>query len=309
MAIDLRTLRAFVKLGRPLFTVGGFLFYGLGAATAVAAGARFDGWRYALGQFVVTAAQLMVHYSNDYFDLEADRANRTPTRWSGGSRVLPDGVLPARVALIAALALGVAALTVANVLALRAPELTLLPPFGVVITGLAWFYSAPPLRFCARGLGEATTALVVTLCVPALGYYLQAHALHPRLLAVCALPMALQFAMLLAIELPDAAGDAAVGKRTIVVRIGSRAGARLYAAVTIGAFGLLPLLPFAGLPVVVATAPLVLAPIAIWQATRVVRGGYADSARFEGIAFWSVALLTSAGAIQLAATIFPTLGG
>ena len=139
--------------------------------------------------------------------------------------------------------------------------------------------------------------------MPALGYYLQAGALHPRLLAVCALPMALQFAMLLAIEFPDAAGDAAVGKRTIVVRIGGRGGARLYAAVTIGAFGALPLLPFAGLPVLVATAPLVLAPIAIWQSTRVVRGGYADSARFEGIAFWSVALLTSAGAIQLAATI------
>jgi 1,4-dihydroxy-2-naphthoate polyprenyltransferase len=306
VAIDLRTVAAFVKLGRPLFTVGGFLFYGLGAATAVAAGAHFDGWRYALGQIVVTAAQLMVHYANDYFDLEADRANTTPTRWSGGSRVLPDGVLPARVALIAALALAVTALTVANVLALRLPDMKLLVPLAAVMTGLAWFYSAPPLRFCARGYGEITTAIVVTLCVPALGYYLQAGALHPRLLAVCALPMALQFAMLLAIEFPDAAGDAAVGKRTIVVRIGGRAGARLYAAVTIGAFGVLPLLPFLGLPVIVATAPLVLAPLAIWQATRVVRGGYADSARFEGIAFWSVALLTSAGAIQLAATI---LGG
>ena len=47
----------------------------------------------------MTAAQLMTHYANDYFDLEADRANRTPTRWSGGSRVLPAGVLPPRVAL------------------------------------------------------------------------------------------------------------------------------------------------------------------------------------------------------------------
>jgi 1,4-dihydroxy-2-naphthoate octaprenyltransferase len=223
--------------------------------------------------------------------------------------VLPDGVLPARVALVAALALAVVALAVANVLAVRAPHLTLLLPLAAVMTALAWFYSAPPLRFCARGFGEATTAIVVTLCVPVLGYYLQAGALHPRLLAVCALPMALQFAMLLAIEFPDAAGDAAVGKRTIVVRVGGRAGARLYAAVTLGAFGALPLLPFAGLPVLVASAPLVLAPIAIWQSLRVVRGGYADSARFEGIAFWSVALLTSAGALQLAATIVVSLGG
>ena len=80
-----------------------------------------------------------------------------------------------------------------------------------VITALAWYYSAPPLRLCARGLGELTTAVVVTLCVPALGYYLQAGALRAPLLAVCALPSALQFAMLLAIEFPDAAGDAAAG--------------------------------------------------------------------------------------------------
>jgi 1,4-dihydroxy-2-naphthoate polyprenyltransferase len=306
VAIDLRLVRAFVRLGRPLFTVGGFLFYGLGAATAVAAGARFDGWRYALGQVVVTAAQLMVHYANDYFDLEADRANRTPTRWSGGSRVLPDGVLAPAVALITARTLALVALGGAVVLAASTDGLPLLLPLAAVMTALAWGYSAPPLRFSARGAGELTTAVVVTLCVPALGYYLQAGAFDARLLAVCVLPCALQFAMLLAIEFPDAVGDAATGKKTLVVRLGGPTAARLYAAVTIGAFGVLPLLPAAGLPVAVAAAPLVLAPVAIWQAARVVRGGYVDSTRFESIAFWSVALLTSAGALQLAATI---LGG
>jgi hypothetical protein len=49
---------------------------------------------------------------------------------------------------------------------------------------------------------------VVTLCVPLLGYYLQAGELHPAIFAACLLPSVLQFAMLLAIELPDAAGDA-----------------------------------------------------------------------------------------------------
>ena len=50
----------------------------------------------------MTSFQLMTHYANDYFDLEADRANQTPTTWSGGSRVLPAGELSPRVALIAA---------------------------------------------------------------------------------------------------------------------------------------------------------------------------------------------------------------
>src|SRR5262249_61400442 len=73
----------------------------MGAALAVAAGAPFDVAHFAWGQVVVTAAQLMTHYANDFFDLEADRANRTPTAWSGGSRMLPTGALPPRGGLVA----------------------------------------------------------------------------------------------------------------------------------------------------------------------------------------------------------------
>lgn len=303
VAIDARAIRAFIKLGRPKFLIGGFVFYGLGAALAMAAGMPFDASLYAWGQLVVTAAQLMTHYANDFFDLEADRANRTPTQWSGGSRVLPDGELPAAVALAAALVFGFVALGATVVLAIRAADRPLLVPVAVVMTTLAWGYSAPPLRLAARGLGELTTAAVVTLCVPMLGYYLQAGEVHARLFAVCLLPCLLQFAMLLAIELPDAAGDAIAGKRTLVVRLGAVVGARLYAALTIAAFGMLPLLAQGALPWRVAIAPLALAPVAIWQAARVVRGGYADPTRWDSVAFWSVALLAGSAGVALVAAI------
>src|ERR1700759_4213254 len=105
----MRRLIAFIRLGRPQFLVGGFVLFGLGAALAAAGGAPLDRWRYAWGQIVVTLTQLMTHYANDYFDLEADRANLTPTRWSGGSRVLPGGARAPVVALRAASTLLVAA--------------------------------------------------------------------------------------------------------------------------------------------------------------------------------------------------------
>ena len=303
MASGARAIGAFIKLGRPKFLVGGFVFHGLGAALAVAAGARFDATLFAWGQLIVTAAQLMTHYANDFFDLDADRANRTPTRWSGGSRVLPDGVLPPGIALAAALVLGFVALGATLVLAMRAGDRPLLLPIAVVMTTLAWAYSAPPLRLAARGLGELTTAFVVTLCVPLLGYYAQAGEVHPRIFAACLLPCVLQFAMLLAIELPDAAGDAIAGKRTLVVRLGAATGARLYAALTIAAFGALPLLARDLLPARIAIAPLVLAPVAIWQAARVVRGGYADPTRWDSLAFWSVALLAGSAIAALLAAL------
>src|SRR6187551_3105486 len=101
---------AVLKLGRPHFLVGGFLLFALGAALAAVHGVRIDWQRYAWGQGVITGAQWMTHYANDYFDLEADRSNATPTRWSGGSRVLVSGVVAPSVALAASLILCVVAL-------------------------------------------------------------------------------------------------------------------------------------------------------------------------------------------------------
>ncbi|HEY4394100.1 MAG TPA: prenyltransferase [Polyangia bacterium] len=292
-------LIAFIKLGRPQFLLGGFVLYGLGAALAVAGGAPLHRGRYLLGQLVVTATQLMTHYANDYFDLEADRANRTPTRWSGGSRILPDGALPPTVALGAARLLLLLAAAGAVLLGRRAGTTPL--ALAAAMISLAWSYSAPPLRLCARGLGELTTALVVTGLVPVFGYDLQAGEVAAPIFFAAALPCALQFAMLLAIEFPDAAGDAATGKRTLVVRMGALPAARLYALVTLLAFGALPLWVLAGLPARVAIAPILLAPVAVWQASRVARGAYRERARWGSVAFWAVALLIASAGLELGA--------
>jgi 1,4-dihydroxy-2-naphthoate octaprenyltransferase len=296
-------LIAFVKLGRPQFLVGGFVLYGLGAATAVAGGAAVH-WRLSLwGQLVVTATQLMTHYANDYFDLEADRANTTPTRWSGGSRVLPGGALPPTVALAAALVLGAAALAAAVALAARARGVPLALPLALGMIALSWAYSAPPMRLHSRGVGELTTALVVTLLTPLYGYYLQARALGPALF-LAVLPLCgLQFAMLLAIEFPDAVGDAAGGKRTLVVRHGTAFAARLYAVVVGVSFVALPVLVWAGLPGRVAAAAALVAPVGLWQVARAARGAFRDPARWESIAFWSVAQLIATAGAELAATV------
>jgi 1,4-dihydroxy-2-naphthoate octaprenyltransferase len=296
-------LVAFIKLGRPQFLVGGFVLYGLGAATAAAGQVPID-WRlYFWGQLVITTTQLMTHYANDYFDLEADRANATPTRWSGGSRVLPGGALSPGVALVAALVLASGALASAVSLAAIEWGVPLVLPIALVMIGLSWAYSAPPLRLHSRGVGELTTALVVTLLTPLFGYYLQARTFGPApFLAV--LPLCgLQFAMLLAIEFPDATGDAAAGKRTLVVRRGADFAARLYAAVVAGSFLSLPVLAWAGLPWSVAAAAALLAPVGLWQSARAARGSFRDPARWESLAFWSVAQLIATAVAELAATI------
>src|SRR5262245_59659741 len=165
----------------------------------------------------------MTHYANEYFDYEADRANTTPTRWSGGSRVLVGGELPRGVALGTALVLAAAGLGVMLVLMGRTGTGPFLPLVRVVALVLSWECGAPPLRLLSSGLGEVAVALVVTALVPFFGFSLQAPDLvGMRVLVLAVVPLCcLQFAMLLAIEVPDAMGDRVVGKRTLVVRLGS----------------------------------------------------------------------------------------
>ena len=287
------TLVAFVKLGRPQFLVGGFINYGLGAAVARLCGHAIDVRRYVLGQAAVTAFQLMTHYANDYFDLDADRANTTPTRFSGGSRVLPGGQLPHGIALVAALVLAAIGVVLIGAIGEHVP---LLLAMGV----LAWAYSAPPLRLCARGLGELDTALVVTGLVPWLGFAMQAPGLRGAgvLLAAIAPAMLLQFAMLLAIEFPDAAGDAATGKRTLVVRLGAAPAAKLYAAATAAAYLWLPIAWRLGVPALATLFAALPLPVAAWRIARI--ADHRDHDAHERMTFFAVAQVVAVPALVLA---------
>ncbi len=291
----------FAALGRPLHLVGGAIFYGLGVAAAGYAGAPLAWQAALLGLLTVAAAQLMNHYSNDYFDLEADRANRTPTQWSGGSRVLAEGRLPAHTALVAALSFGVLALGFAVLAAMVSPAPPATLTLFVIAIGLAWVYSGPPLYLHRRALGELAGGLIVPGLTALVGYQLQAGRIGPLVL-LAVLPLCLlQFAMLVAVNFPDAAGDAAVGKITLVVGLGPEHAARLYVATLGLAYASLPLLGLLGLPWPVALAPLATLPIAGWLAYRVMQGAWRDPAAWDALGFWSIGQLVGSAGLMLGA--------
>ena len=289
----------FIRMGRPLFLVGGFLFNGLGAAMGTRMGASLNLPVFLLGQLIITATQLMTHYSNDYFDLEADRANLTPTHWSGGSRILPDNLVRPSAALGAAFLL--AAIAVAGTVALVVGQDPgpLTAPLLLLSLVLAWSYSAPPLRLHSTGVGELVAALLVPGLTPLIGFYLQMGrlALLP-LLAVVPL-CCFQFAMLTIINFPDAEGDAVAGKRTLVVRLGGARAARLGMGALALAYGSLPFLVWSGLPAAAAGAIGAGAPVGIWQFMRLRRGDWANPDAWDSLGFWAVGLLVGTVALEL----------
>jgi 1,4-dihydroxy-2-naphthoate octaprenyltransferase len=213
------SLLAFIRLSRLQFLTGGILGVAFGAAIARHQGFVLSWQTLLLVQVAVTAFQLMTHYTNDYFDRDADvLAARTP--FSGGSGVLANNELAPAVAIAAATICMCAGASIVAVLAVQHKPAA--ATIGVLIALLAYSYSSPPLRLLARGLGELATALVVGVLVPLFSYaafaqYIDAVAFYSTIPAGLAM-----FVMMICVEIPDIAADAAGGKRNLLVRFGGK---------------------------------------------------------------------------------------
>ncbi|MEN6518378.1 MAG: prenyltransferase [Methanospirillum sp.] len=211
-----------VRLLRPQFTVIGLILFAVGALYASALGAVLSPVALAAAYLCMFVGHLSVHAVNDYFDREDDR-HGTPTPFSGGSGVLQADPALAPAALVLGIGLSALSLLGTGVYWLAfGPN----PWFaGLIVAALllGWAYSAPPLRFSARGMGEVSTALAFVL-MPGFGYAAAAGRLDAGFVPFALPLLLLGFSFILAVELPDLEADTAAGRRNFTVRHG-RAGA------------------------------------------------------------------------------------
>jgi 1,4-dihydroxy-2-naphthoate octaprenyltransferase len=214
LALAIRVLRA------PFFTASAVPVL-LGTALA---------WRdgsFHLGYFVLTmVGALAIHaglnVGNDYFDHLSgnDEANEHPTPFSGGSRVIQEGLVTSRQVLAISIAGYVVGIAIGLYLAATRgwPILWL----GLLGVFFAVFNSAPPLRLSYVGHGLAELGVGVGFGpVTVLGaYYVQTQQLSATA-AWASLPVAILIVAVLYInEFPDYAADKATGKQTPVVLLG-----------------------------------------------------------------------------------------
>jgi 1,4-dihydroxy-2-naphthoate octaprenyltransferase len=263
-----RTAAGIWQLADPKITLASAASLTLGAAAAAREGPMDRAWLLATvsGIFLVEVAK---NASGEVFDFDsgADLAvapeDRSP--FSGGKRVLVDGLLTRSQTAAVATAAYVAAAALGLFIAFaREPAVLLL---GVMGMALAFFYHAPPLKLSYRGWGELAVAGAYGPLIAEGTFLVQRGRFGPSLLWLSTALGLLIAAFLWINEFPDYAADRSAGKRNLVVRLGRARAARAFAALTAAAYAGVAALPLLGLP-----APVLLglagAPLAFAAAGR-----------------------------------------
>lgn len=217
-------LRAWIRAARPLAHANIAPPILLGQALAVFQGAAFDPFLFALAHGFGVLDHLAIVFTNDVADREGDALHDAPTPFSGGSRVLQEGLLRPRQLARAASGCALALVVLSGVGVLV--ERPVLPLFALAALALLGAYSLPPLRLSYRGQGEILQGLGVGLVLPLLGFYAQSGALASAPWALLSALVVLGVASNVLTALPDLTADRAVEKRTWPVRRGEGKAAR-----------------------------------------------------------------------------------
>jgi 1,4-dihydroxy-2-naphthoate octaprenyltransferase len=233
---------------RPKFLTASVLPVLVGTAWGVAVSGRLD-FVVALLALLATA---LVHAAsnvlNDVGDevIGGDRANEERIYpYTGGSRFIQNRIMTVRemnrwgqVLLGAAAALGLA-LTL-----MKGPLVLIFGLFGIAIAVL---YSLPAVLLSGKGVGEACILVAFGLLPVCGAAWLQSDVIDWAS-ALVAVPAGIWVTLILLInEIPDRKADAASGKRTLVVRLGTPGARNLYRALHLAAFACLLTLSLTGL--------------------------------------------------------------
>jgi len=194
-----------------------------GTVIAMNAGYSLNFW----GLFYTILGMLAIHagvnLANDYFDHKSgnDELNRNATPFSGGSRVIQDGLIAPRHILYAAMGF----LVIGSLIGLYLNTLVggnLILLIGLIGVGIGFFYSAPPFAASYHRLGELFVALGFGPLIVLGSYVVQAKAFS--LLPVFAsIPIAILIAAVLFMnQFQDVEADVKARKRNIVNTIGKK---------------------------------------------------------------------------------------
>lgn len=268
-----RGLLAWLTLFRLGATARGVLPFLLGAVIAWSQGSPISWVILVLSSVAVICIMLMTFLVNEYYDYETDLANKEFHMLSGGSRVLPLGLIPRHHSIIAAhiflaIAVGIGLLLYFY---FKTGPLTIL--LGAVALFIGYYYTARPFKWSYRGLGEIGIWFTCGWLATITGYYLQTGHLD-TVATLASLPGATSvFLVILINEIPDIKSDSLYGKNNLAVRLGREKAGILYSVLLVLCFVNIIVIVFFGVPLISAYLSVILIPFVVWNIRTIKRKG------------------------------------
>ncbi|MGD2279164.1 MAG: prenyltransferase [Candidatus Omnitrophota bacterium] len=227
-------LKLLPRATRANFLPASIIPFLIGTAFVCSQGVDVSIARFRFGFVGVICAHLAGNLLNDYFDHKTGADNiairRSP--FFGGSRVIQQGLVkPKEVLRLSFIFFTVSALCGFSIFLISKNPVFLLL---MLIAGLLTIeYTAPPLRFAYRRLGELDIFILFGVLMIMGSVYLFSENFTPGAFLI-SLPIAfLILGVLICNEIPDLPTDAATGKRNLVSLSGQRHGYLLYAGVIV----------------------------------------------------------------------------
>lgn len=159
------------------------------------------------------------------------------TGFSGGKRVMVDGLLSRRETWLVAAIFSACGLALgALIVLLREPGVFGL---GCAALFLGWSYHGPPLKLAYRGLGELDVVFIYGPAIATAAYMLMTGQFSADVVWA-SLPLGVFIAAFLWVnEFPDFEADRGAGKYNLVARLGKHRASRLLPWIYLSGFGLL----------------------------------------------------------------------
>ncbi len=224
-----RGINVWWKAARFHFVPPSFLPAILGGVIAWASEGKFSPWLFSLVVIGVTTNHLALNMTDDYYDYKhaidtKGLGNGNP--YTGGSGTLTTGLIKPSSMLKAFTFLYLITMVVGLYLTtLRGWTILAFGLFGMLCS---YFYTAPPIKYAYRGLGEVSLLINFGSTIGLGSYYVMAGRLSGEAFWAT-LPLGvMMFSMITINEVPDYSEDRRGGKLTLVARFGREVAIVLY---------------------------------------------------------------------------------
>lgn len=226
----------------------------------------------------------MTHFVNEYGDYEVDKLNANAGTWTGGSKVLREGLLSRDVALkagsvtfVLGFSLGVACVCRFSYTFLGEKSLynllenPSLLPWGFILLGLSAFavaiaYSVEPFKLSSQALGELCVSYVLTFVTPCVGLLSQGGSVTWEVVYTLLPLFILNANRMIVMNIPDREGDEKGDKITSVVLLGEAKAVVVHNVITVVTFfSIIPALPLSHS---IRVAYYAVMPLRWWQSLR-----------------------------------------